>query len=288
MRCGCPSRNPGTTDLPMIDRIASGADLRPGALLAEFAIDWVVVEGTETPLDPILDSQVDLTPTPLITGAKVFENPQSAAMAAVDEDLVWHREGTGFAGAPPRTPLRYGSTTRMDGHHNQGKTTGSLPCLRWTGRQVSRPRGTCRTLLTPPPCSSFWHLASSPGEGRDDDQGSSRHPGCGPDDRRVAHPRPEPPQADEVAAVNAPAVAVCPVEEGSGRTTTIGVASGVNGEGRFTAFAAGVPRARPRSRPEQSGSAAIPIAEVAPLGTGAGLAELPGQDVAAASVLVGA
>jgi Glycosyltransferase like family 2 len=89
----------------VIDRIASGADLRPGALLAEFAIDWVVVEGTETPLDPILDSQVDLTPTPLITGAKVFENPQSAAMAAVDEDLVWHREGTGFAGAPSSDPL---------------------------------------------------------------------------------------------------------------------------------------------------------------------------------------
>ena len=89
----------------VIDRIASGADLRPGALLADFAIDWVVVEGAETPLDPILDSQVDLTPTPLITGAKVFENPQSAAIAAVDEDLVWHQEGTGYAGAPSSDPV---------------------------------------------------------------------------------------------------------------------------------------------------------------------------------------
>jgi len=101
-------------------------------------------------------------------------------------------------------------------------------------------------------------------------------------------PRPEQPQAHEVAAVNAPAVAVCPVEEGSGRTTTIGVASGVNGEGRFTAFAAGVPAGSVTFSTGASGSAAIPIAEVAPLGTGAGLAELPGQDVAAASVFVGA
>jgi hypothetical protein len=101
-----PEPQPGDERLAdVIDRIASGADLRPGALLAEFAIDWVVVEGAETPLDPILDSQVDLTPTPLITGAKVFENPQSAEMAAVDEDLVWHREGTGFAGPPSSDPL---------------------------------------------------------------------------------------------------------------------------------------------------------------------------------------
>jgi hypothetical protein len=101
-------------------------------------------------------------------------------------------------------------------------------------------------------------------------------------------PSPAQPQADEAAAVNAPAVAVCPVEEGSGRTTTIGVATAVNGEGRFTAFAAGVSAGSTTFSTGASGSAAIPIAEIAPLGTAAGLAELPGQDVAAASVLVGA
>jgi hypothetical protein len=101
-------------------------------------------------------------------------------------------------------------------------------------------------------------------------------------------PSPEPPQADEVAAIDAPAVAVCPVEEGSGRTTTIGVASGVNGEGRFTAFGAGVSVSSSTFSTGASGSAAIPIAEIAPIGTGAGLAELPGPDVAAGSVLVGA
>jgi hypothetical protein len=101
-------------------------------------------------------------------------------------------------------------------------------------------------------------------------------------------PSPEQPQANEVAAVDPPAVAVCPVEEGSGRTTTIGVASGINGEGRFTAFAGGMSAGSTTFATGASGSAAIPIAEIAPLGTGAGLAELPGQDVAAASVLVGA
>ena len=86
-------------------------------------------------------------------------------------------------------------------------------------------------------------------------------------------PSPEQPHANEVAAVDPPAVAVCPVEEGSGRTTTIGVASGINGDGRFTAFAAGVSAGSTTFSTGASGSAATPIAEIAPLGTGAGLAE---------------
>ena len=94
-----PEPEPGDVQLAnAIDRIASGADLRPGELLAEFAIDWVVVEGTETPLDPILDSQVDLVPTPLVANADVFENPRVDPLASVEDDVVWHREGTGFAG----------------------------------------------------------------------------------------------------------------------------------------------------------------------------------------------
>ena len=81
-----------------IDRIAGGAELRPGLLLSEFSIAWVVVEGDESPLDKILESQLDLIPTPLATGARVFENPAALPVAAVGEDLVWQREGTGFAG----------------------------------------------------------------------------------------------------------------------------------------------------------------------------------------------
>ena len=104
-----PEPQPGDEQLDgAIDRIASGAELRPGRLLAEFSIAWVVVEGSESPLDTILESQLDLIPTPLVTGAKVFENPDAAPLAAVGGDLAWQRQGTGFAGrpAPDRATIR--------------------------------------------------------------------------------------------------------------------------------------------------------------------------------------
>jgi hypothetical protein len=59
----------------------------------------VVVEGTESPLDTILESQLDLIPTPLATQAKVFENPAAPPLAAVADGPIWGRDGTGFAGA---------------------------------------------------------------------------------------------------------------------------------------------------------------------------------------------
>jgi GT2 family glycosyltransferase len=104
-----PEPQPGDEQLDAaIDRIASGAELRPGALLAEFAVAWVVVEGTESPLDTILESQLDLIPTPLATEAKVFENPAAPPLAAVEDGPVWERAGTGFAGteASDRAVLR--------------------------------------------------------------------------------------------------------------------------------------------------------------------------------------
>jgi hypothetical protein len=67
----------------------------------------------------------------------------------------------------------------------------------------------------------------------------------------------------------------------------VGVASGTGGEGRFTAFAAGVSAGSTTFSTGASGSAAISVAEIAPIGVGAGLAEMPDGDVAAASVLVG-
>ncbi len=81
-----------------IGRIATGAELRPGRLLSQFAIHWVVVAGPESPLDQILQSQLDLVPTPLMTESKVYENPGAMPLAAGEGDLVWAREGSGFAG----------------------------------------------------------------------------------------------------------------------------------------------------------------------------------------------
>lgn len=101
-------------------------------------------------------------------------------------------------------------------------------------------------------------------------------------------PGSEPPASEPVSAIDPPPVAVCPVEEGSGRSTTVGLASSVNGEGRFTAFAGGGPVGSAQFSTGASGSAAVALADVAALGTAAGLAELPGPQSAAGSLLLGA
>jgi GT2 family glycosyltransferase len=82
-----------------VNRIASGAELRPGSLLAPFAIDWVVIVGAESPLQEILVSQLDLVPTPLLTGSEVYGNPAARPLASGDDGLLWARRGAGFGGA---------------------------------------------------------------------------------------------------------------------------------------------------------------------------------------------
>ena len=49
-------------------------------------------------------------------------------------------------------------------------------------------------------------------------------------------PQPPLPVPGDIAASDPPAVAVCAVEEGRGRTTSLGIVSVVNGRGRFTAI----------------------------------------------------
>jgi hypothetical protein len=100
-------------------------------------------------------------------------------------------------------------------------------------------------------------------------------------------PGSDPPQAEPAAAVDPPPVAVCPVEEGSGRSTTVGIASTTNGEGRLTAFAGGGSVGSTTFSTGASGSVAVSLADVAALGTAAGLTELPGSDSAAGSLLIG-
>lgn len=98
----------------------------------------------------------------------------------------------------------------------------------------------------------------------------------------------EAPETEPVSAIDPPPVAVCPVEEGSGRSTTVGIASSVNGEGRLTAFAGGGPVGSTQFSTGASGSATVALADIAALGTAAGLVELPGPQSAAGSLLVGA
>jgi len=83
-----------------LTRIATGAELRPGELLAPFAIDWVVLDGLEFRLDQVLLAQIDLIPTPLDPNSRVFENSSSVALAQGAVDEVWRRDRAGFIGEP--------------------------------------------------------------------------------------------------------------------------------------------------------------------------------------------
>ncbi|MEA1902067.1 MAG: glycosyltransferase [Actinomycetota bacterium] len=78
--------------------ISTGSELRPGEVLAPFAIDWVVLFGPEFRLDEVLVAQFDLVPTPLDPDSRVFENPQAVALADAGADSAWQRSASGFSG----------------------------------------------------------------------------------------------------------------------------------------------------------------------------------------------
>ena len=95
-----PDPLPGDDKLEAaIAQMASGSDLRPGATLTEFSIDWVVIDGPESYLDGVLATQLDLVPTPLDPEARVYENPISLPMAS-GAGSIWERDGAGFVGEP--------------------------------------------------------------------------------------------------------------------------------------------------------------------------------------------
>ncbi len=88
----------------VIDRVATGVDLRPGSTLAPFAIDWLVLDGEESYLDGLLQTQLDLVPTPLDPSLRIYENPDARPMAA-GTSVVWARQGTGFGGVSANQPI---------------------------------------------------------------------------------------------------------------------------------------------------------------------------------------
>lgn len=95
-----PDELPGDVALAeAVMDIAMGADLRPGARLAEFSIDWVVLEGPSFRLDDVLSTQLDLVPTPVDRSARVFQNLGSVPLADAGP-TIWTRDGAGFSGDP--------------------------------------------------------------------------------------------------------------------------------------------------------------------------------------------
>ncbi len=98
----------------------------------------------------------------------------------------------------------------------------------------------------------------------------------------LAQPEPDPP-----AAVDASAVAFCPVEEGSERSTTVDAVSTTVGPLALTTFAAGVITGSAEVEMGATSAASIPITDVAAVGIGAALVEPPTADAGAAAVFTG-
>lgn len=104
----------------------------------------------------------------------------------------------------------------------------------------------------------------------------------------VFTPAQVPPSPGPSESHASPPVAVCSLEEGSGRSGTATIVSTVDGEGRLTAFAGGSTAGAADFRTGESGSVAIDVLDVAAVGVVGGLVEMPGPASAATSMTRGA
>lgn len=100
-------------------------------------------------------------------------------------------------------------------------------------------------------------------------------------------PVPAVPESGPAPGVEEPAVAVCPVEEGSGRTTEISVLSTVDGPTALTLFTSGETAGSISQETGASGSVVVPVVDVAAVGTVGGLVEMPDARSATGAVVFG-
>lgn len=101
-------------------------------------------------------------------------------------------------------------------------------------------------------------------------------------------PAPDAPESGPAAGVEEPAVAICAIEEGSGRTTEVAILSTVDGPTRLTLFAVGEQAGSIGQSTGASGSVTIPVVDVAAVGTVGGLIEMPISSSAAGVIVAGA
>ena len=101
-------------------------------------------------------------------------------------------------------------------------------------------------------------------------------------------PAPDAPEAGPLAGIEEPPVAICAIEEGSGRTTEVAILSTVDGLTRLTLFASGETAGTIGQATGASGSVVIPVVDVAAVGTVGGLIEMPISSSAAGAMVVGA
>lgn len=91
-----------------------------------------------------------------------------------------------------------------------------------------------------------------------------------------------------VAGREAPALSVCTVQEGSGRSTTLSVLSTVDGPVQLALFTGGEAAGTLETSTGPSGSTLIPVGDLAAVGTVGGLLELPNVTSAAGVLISGA
>lgn len=88
-------------------------------------------------------------------------------------------------------------------------------------------------------------------------------------------PAPDDPAPAPAVEAEEPAVAVCPVQEGGGRSTEVAILSDVDGGTQLTLFTGGGPAGSLGTETGPSGSTVVPVGDVAAVGTVGGLVELP-------------
>ena len=92
---------PGVGDSALegvLQEIASGEELRPGAALAEFGVRWIVLLDP-SPFDTALETQLDMRPLPGLDYA-VFENEEPSPRAVSAGGDPWSYQPPGYVGEP--------------------------------------------------------------------------------------------------------------------------------------------------------------------------------------------
>ena len=104
----------------------------------------------------------------------------------------------------------------------------------------------------------------------------------------VLLPTPDEPQPGPEVGIEKLPVAICPVEEGRGRSTDVAILSDVDGPTQLTLFAEGEIVGSLGTTTGPSGSTVVPVGDVVALGTMGGLIELPTAGSTAGVVVSGA
>ncbi|HKX73765.1 MAG TPA: glycosyltransferase [Acidimicrobiia bacterium] len=87
-------------------QVAAASSLRPGSVLGEFAISWVVVLPGAITLDDAIDRQVDLAPLLIEANLRPFANRSPTPRAVTDGGTEWQWNGRFYQGPAQSGRLR--------------------------------------------------------------------------------------------------------------------------------------------------------------------------------------